>query len=255
MNLASKYPGFTPLSDTEDQKPGDENPSDIRPVSITEEMKRSYLDYAMSVIVARALPDARDGLKPVHRRILYSMYEQGHTPEKKHVKSARVVGDVIGKYHPHGDQSIYDALVRMAQDFSMRVPLIDGQGNFGSVDGDMPAAMRYTESRLTKIAQHLLDDIDKDTVDFQPNYDGQEKEPSVLPAKFPNLLVNGAGGIAVGMATNIPPHNLGETIDACIALIDDPALAIDDLIKIMPGPDFPTGGIILGHQAIRAAYQ
>ena len=217
-------------------------------------MKRSYLDYAMSVIVARALPDARDGLKPVHRRILYSMYEQGHTPDKKYVKSARVVGDVIGKYHPHGDQSIYDAMVRMAQDFSMRVPLIDGQGNFGSVDGDMAAAMRYTESRLTKIAQSLIDDIDKDTVDYQDNYDGSFREPRVLPAKFPNLLVNGAGGIAVGMATNIPPHNLGEVIDACVALIDDPALGIDDLIKIIPGPDFPTGGIILGRQGIRSAY-
>jgi DNA gyrase subunit A len=243
------------LSDTEDDKPGEPPvPTDIRPVSILDEMKRSYLDYAMSVIVARALPDARDGLKPVHRRILYAMHENGFDWNKTYRKSARTVGDVIGKYHPHGDQSVYDALVRMAQDFSMRVPLIDGQGNFGSVDGDMPAAMRYTESRLTKIAQHLLDDIDKDTVDFQPNYDGQEKEPSVLPAKFPNLLVNGAGGIAVGMATNIPPHNLGETIDACIALIDDPALGIDDLIKIMPGPDFPTGGIILGHQGIRSAY-
>ena len=243
------------MSDNEDDQPGEPPvPSDIRPVSILDEMKRSYLDYAMSVIVARALPDARDGLKPVHRRILYAMHENGFEWNKTYRKSARTVGDVIGKYHPHGDQSVYDALVRMAQDFSMRVPLIDGQGNFGSVDGDMPAAMRYTESRLTKIAQHLLDDIDKDTVDFQPNYDGQEKEPSVLPAKFPNLLVNGAGGIAVGMATNIPPHNLGETIDACIALIDNPALGIDDLIKIMPGPDFPTGGIILGHQGIRAAY-
>src|SRR5436189_1634403 len=217
-------------------------------------MKRSYLDYAMSVIVARALPDARDGLKPVHRRILYAMHENGFEWNKSYNKSARTVGDVIGKYHPHGDQSVYDALVRMAQDFSMRVPLIDGQGNFGSVDGDMPAAMRYTESRLTKIAQHLLDDIDKDTVDFQPNYDGQEKEPSVLPAKFPSLLVNGAGGIAVGMATNTPPHNLGEVIDACAALIDDPALSIDDLINIIPGPDFPTGGIILGRQGIRSAY-
>src|SRR6202047_1604073 len=229
-------------------------PSDIRPVSILDEMKRSYLDYAMSVIVARALPDARDGLKPVHRRILYSMYEQGHTPDKKYVKSARVVGDVIGKYHPHGDQSIYDAMVRMAQDFSMRVPLIDGQGNFGSVDGDPPAAYRYTEARLTRSAMEVLGDIDKDTVDFQPNYDNNEKEPSVLPAKFPNLLVNGAGGIAVGMATNIPPHNLGEVIDACVALIDDPALGIDDLINIIPGPDFPTGGIILGRQGIRSAY-
>ena len=217
-------------------------------------MKRSYLDYAMSVIVARALPDARDGLKPVHRRILYAMHENGFDWNKAYRKSARTVGDVIGKYHPHGDQSVYDALVRMAQDFSMRVPLIDGQGNFGSVDGDMPAAMRYTESRLTKIAQHLLDDIDKDTVDFQPNYDSTEKEPSVLPAKFPNLLVNGAGGIAVGMATNIPPHNLGEVIDACIALIDNPGLSIDELINIIPGPDFPTGGIILGRQGIRSAY-
>ena len=244
------------MSDPEDNKPGEppEQPSDIRPVSILDEMKRSYLDYAMSVIVARALPDARDGLKPVHRRILYSMYEQGHTPDKKYVKSARVVGDVIGKYHPHGDQSIYDAMVRMAQDFSMRVPLVDGQGNFGSVDGDPPAAYRYTEARLTRSALEVLGDIDKDTVDFQPNYDNSESEPSVLPAKFPNLLVNGAGGIAVGMATNIPPHNLGEVIDACVALIDDPALAIDDLINIIPGPDFPTGGIILGRQGIRSAY-
>jgi DNA gyrase subunit A len=243
------------LSEPEDNSPGEPSgPSDIRPVSILDEMKRSYLDYAMSVIVARALPDARDGLKPVHRRILFSMYEQGHTPEKKYVKSARVVGDVIGKYHPHGDQSIYDAMVRMAQDFSMRVPLIDGQGNFGSVDGDPPAAYRYTEARLARPAIPLLDDIDKDTVDFQPNYDNSDKEPSVLPAKYPNLLVNGAGGIAVGMATNIPPHNLGEVIDACVALIDNPALTIDELINIIPGPDFPTGGIILGRQGIRAAY-
>ena len=217
-------------------------------------MKRSYLDYAMSVIVSRALPDARDGLKPVHRRILYSMYEQGHTPDKKYVKSARVVGDVIGKYHPHGDQSIYDAMVRMAQDFSMRVPLIDGQGNFGSVDGDPPAAYRYTEAKLAKSAIPLLDDIDKDTVDFQANYDNSDKEPSVLPAKFPNLLVNGAGGIAVGMATNIPPHNLSEVIDACVALIDNPAISIDELTQIIPGPDFPTGGIILGRAGIRSAY-
>ncbi|MBR1199383.1 DNA gyrase subunit A [Bradyrhizobium sp. AUGA SZCCT0240] len=243
------------MSDNDENKPGEPPvPSDIRPVSILDEMKRSYLDYAMSVIVARALPDARDGLKPVHRRILYSMYEQGHTPDKKYVKSARVVGDVIGKYHPHGDQSIYDAMVRMAQEFSMRVPLIDGQGNFGSVDGDPPAAYRYTEARLTKSALAVLGDIDKDTVDFQANYDNSEKEPSVLPAKFPNLLVNGAGGIAVGMATNIPPHNLGEVIDACVALIDNPALSIDELINIVPGPDFPTGGIILGRQGIRSAY-
>ncbi len=242
------------MSDTENPKSGDGSPSDVRPISITEEMKRSYLDYAMSVIVSRALPDARDGLKPVHRRILYSMNEQGHTPDKKYVKSARVVGDVMGKYHPHGDQAIYDALVRMAQDFSMRLMLIDGQGNFGSVDGDPPAAMRYTECRLARPAMALLDDIDKDTVDFQPNYDGNEKEPVVLPARFPNLLVNGAGGIAVGMATNIPPHNLGEVIDACVALIDDPALDVDELIKIVPGPDFPTGGIILGRAGIRSAY-
>src|SRR5216110_2306283 len=217
-------------------------------------MKRSYLDYAMSVIVSRALPDVRDGLKPVHRRILYSMHEQGHTPDKKYVKSARVVGDVMGKYHPHGDASIYDAMVRMAQGFSMRLPLIDGQGNFGSVDGDNPAAMRYTEVRLAKASALLLEDIDKDTVDFQTNYDNNEHEPVVLPAKFPNLLVNGAGGIAVGMATNIPPHNLGEIVDACVALIDDPAFGIDDLINIVPGPDFPTGGVILGRQGIRSAY-
>lgn len=243
------------MSDPEDTPAGEPpTPSDIRPVSILDEMKRSYLDYAMSVIVARALPDARDGLKPVHRRILFAMYENGFEWNKPYRKSARTVGDVIGKYHPHGDQSVYDAMVRMAQEFSMRVPLIDGQGNFGSVDGDMAAAMRYTESRLTKIAHSLLDDIDKDTVDYQPNYDNSEREPSVLPAKFPNLLVNGAGGIAVGMATNIPPHNLGEVIDACMALIDDPELGIDDLINIVPGPDFPTGGIILGRQGIRSAY-
>jgi DNA gyrase subunit A len=243
------------LADTENPKSGDGSPTDIKPISITDEMKRSYLDYAMSVIVARALPDVRDGLKPVHRRILYSMNEQGHTPDKKYVKSARIVGDVMGKYHPHGDQAIYDSLVRMAQDFSMRLPLIDGQGNFGSVDGDPPAAMRYTESRLAWPAMALLDDIDKDTVDFQDNYDNTEREPVVLPARFPNLLVNGAGGIAVGMATNIPPHNLGEIIDACIALIDNPALSIDDLIKIVPGPDFPTGGIILGRDGIASAYK
>jgi DNA gyrase subunit A len=242
------------LADDNDQPPETPGPSGIRPVSITEEMKRSYLDYAMSVIVARALPDARDGLKPVHRRILYSMHENGYTPDKKYVKSARVVGDVMGKYHPHGDQAIYDALVRMAQDFSMRLPLIDGQGNFGSVDGDPPAAMRYTECRLARPAMELLDDIDKETVDFQPNYDGNEKEPVVLPARFPNLLVNGAGGIAVGMATNIPPHNLAEVIDACVALIENPDLSIDELIGIIPGPDFPTGGIILGRSGIHAAY-
>ncbi|MDJ1157114.1 DNA gyrase subunit A [Chelatococcus sp. SYSU_G07232] len=241
----------------DDDKPtaGSGHPgTDIKPVSITDEMKRSYLDYAMSVIVSRALPDVRDGLKPVHRRILFSMNENGYTPDKPYRKSARIVGDVIGKYHPHGDQSIYDALVRMAQDFSMRLPLVDGQGNFGSVDGDPPAAMRYTESRLAKAAMQLLEDIDKDTVDFQDNYDNTEKEPSVLPARFPNLLVNGAGGIAVGMATNIPPHNLGEIVDACVAYIDNPEIGLDELIEIVPGPDFPTAGAILGRAGIRSAY-
>ncbi len=227
---------------------------DIRPVSITDEMKRSYLDYAMSVIVARALPDVRDGLKPVHRRILYSMNENGYTPDKPYRKSARIVGDVIGKYHPHGDQSIYDALVRMAQSFSMRLPLVDGQGNFGSVDGDPAAAMRYTEVRLARPAMGLLEDLDKETVNFQPNYDGSEHEPVVLPARYPNLLVNGAGGIAVGMATNIPPHNLGEIIDACTAYMADPEISIEDLTVIVPGPDFPTGGTILGRGGIRNAY-
>ncbi|WP_126541721.1 DNA gyrase subunit A [Oharaeibacter diazotrophicus] len=217
-------------------------------------MKRSYLDYAMSVIVSRALPDVRDGLKPVHRRILYSMHENGYEWNKPYRKSARVVGDVIGKYHPHGDQSIYDALVRMAQPFSMRLPLVDGQGNFGSVDGDPPAAMRYTEVRLEKVANALTDDLDKDTVDFTPNYDNSEREPSVLPARFPNLLVNGAGGIAVGMATNIPPHNLGEVIDATIRVMDQPDVEIEDLMDIVPGPDFPTGAQILGRSGIRQAY-
>ncbi len=216
-------------------------------------MRRSYLDYAMSVIVARALPDVRDGLKPVHRRILYSMHENGYLWNRPYRKSARVVGDVIGKYHPHGDQAVYDALVRLAQDFSMRLPLLDGQGNFGSVDGDPPAAMRYTEVRLAPVARYLLEDIDKDTVDFQPNYDGSEKEPVVLPARFPNLLVNGAGGIAVGMATNMAPHNLGEVIDATKALIANPAISIDELMQYLPGPDFPTGGIILGRKGIRDA--
>ncbi len=229
-------------------------PSDIRPISLIDEMKRSYLDYAMSVIVSRALPDARDGLKPVHRRILYSMRENNYTPDRPYNKSARVTGDTMGKYHPHGNQAIYDALVRLAQDFSMRLPLVDGQGNFGSIDGDPPAAERYTEVRLAKPAMALLDDLENDTVDFQPNYDGREKEPVVLPAKFPNLLVNGAGGIAVGMATNIPPHNLGEVCDACIAYLEDPAIEIDALIEIVPGPDFPTGGLILGRQGIRSAY-
>ena len=227
---------------------------DVAPISIEEEMRSSYLDYAMSVIVSRALPDARDGLKPVHRRILFSMNENGYDWNKPYRKSARVVGDVIGKYHPHGDQSIYDALVRMAQDFSMRLPLLDGQGNFGSVDGDPPAAMRYTEVRMAKTAHSLLKDIDKNTIDFKDNYDGTEREPVVLPAELPNLLVNGANGIAVGMATNIPPHNLGEVIDGCIALIDNPSITIDELIEHIPAPDFPTGGIMLGRQGARSAY-
>jgi DNA gyrase subunit A len=225
----------------------------VNPTAIEEELKRSYLDYAMSVIVSRALPDARDGLKPVHRRILFSMHENGRDWNKPYRKSALIVGDVMGKYHPHGDQSIYDALVRMAQEFSMRAPLIDGQGNFGSVDGDPPAAMRYTEARRAKIAHSLTEDIDKDTVAFVPNYDGSEHEPMVLPARYPNLLVNGASGIAVGMATNVPPHNLGEVIDACLAYIEDPSISMDALTEIVPGPDFPTGGLIIGKQAARAA--
>eukprot|EP00752_Nemacystus_decipiens_P000807 g807.t1 len=227
---------------------------DVSTVLIEDEMRASYLDYAMSVIVSRALPDVRDGLKPVHRRILYAMKEGGYDSTKPYRKSARIVGDVMGKYHPHGDAAIYDAMVRMAQDFSLRLPLIDGQGNFGSMDGDAAAAMRYTEARLAKAAETLLDDIDKDTVDFQANYDESEQEPTVLPARFPNLLVNGGGGIAVGMATNIPPHNLGEVIDACIAWIDDPAITDERLLEIVPGPDFPTGATILGRAGVRAAY-
>ena len=234
---------------------GPERPRDVSSIGIEEEMRRSYLDYAMSVIVARALPDVRDGLKPVHRRILYTMDENGFTPDKAHKKSARTTGDTMGKYHPHGEQAIYDALVRMAQEFSMRLPLIDGQGNFGSVDGDPPAAQRYTEARLAQVALKLLDDLDKDTVDFRPNYSNEFQEPVVLPARFPNLLVNGAGGIAVGMATNIPPHNLGEVIDACVAYIERPEEITDeDLMAIVPGPDFPTGGLIMGRAGIRAAY-
>jgi DNA gyrase subunit A len=224
-------------------------------VTLEEEMRRSYLDYAMSVIVARALPDARDGLKPVHRRILYGMQDAGYTADRPYRKSARVVGDVMGKYHPHGDAAIYDAMVRMAQPFSMRVPLIDGQGNFGSVDGDNPAAMRYTEVRLARAASLLLDDIDQDTVDFQPNYDETEKEPRVLPARFPNLLINGGNGIAVGMATNIPPHNPGEIIDATLLLIADPDTPLDELMRLVPGPDFPTGGLIVGRSGIRSAFE
>ncbi len=234
--------------------PDGAEPTDIRPVSLIEEMKRSYLDYAMSVIVSRALPDVRDGLKPVHRRILFSMSENGYDWNKPYRKSARVVGDVIGKYHPHGDASIYDALVRMAQPFSMRLPLVDGQGNFGSIDGDSAAAMRYTEVRLERVSQALTDDLDKDTVDFNPNYDGSEREPSVLPARFPNLLVNGSGGIAVGMATNIPSHNLGEVVDATIRLMDNPDIDIEELMEVLPGPDFPTGAMILGRSGIRQAF-
>ena len=242
------------MSDTQNTK-GGRPPSDIEPVMLEEEMRRSYLDYAMSVIVSRALPDARDGLKPVHRRVLFGMQESGYTPDKAYRKSARVVGEVMGKYHPHGDASIYDATVRMAQQWSMRVTLIDGQGNFGSVDGDQPAAMRYTEVRLARSAMFLLADIDKDTVDFVPNYDESEREPLVLPASYPNLMINGAEGIAVGMATRIPPHNPSEIIDATLALIADPAMTLEELMKIVPGPDFPTGGTILGRSGIRSAFE
>lgn len=238
------------MDETPPERPAYDGPT----VSIESEMKTSYLDYAMSVIVSRAIPDLRDGLKPVHRRILYAMHETGNTHEKSYRKSARPVGDVMGKYHPHGDSAIYDALVRMAQDFSMSLPLLDGQGNFGSMDGDNPAAMRYTEVRMDKPAASLLADIEKDTVDFQDNYDGKDREPTVLPARFPNMLVNGAGGIAVGMATNIPPHNLGEVIDATLALIDDPDLTSEQLIDYVPGPDFPTGALMLGRSGARKAY-
>ncbi len=237
-----------------DETPPDRYVYDGPAVTIEHELKTSYLDYAMSVIVSRAIPDLRDGLKPVHRRIIYSMYEKGITADKSYRKSAKSVGDVMGSYHPHGDSAIYDALVRMAQDFSMSVPLVDGQGNFGSMDGDGAAAMRYTESRLEKIAKFMTEDLTKDTVDFMDNYDGKEREPSVLPATFPNMLVNGAGGIAVGMATNIPPHNLGEVIDGTLALIDSPDLSSEELIEYIPGPDFPTGGIVLGRSGARKAY-
>ena len=233
--------------------PPEERRTGIAPIAIEAELKRSYLDYAMSVIVSRALPDARDGLKPVHRRILYAMSEEGHTPDRRYVKSAVVVGDVMGRYHPHGDQAIYDALVRLAQPFSMGLMLVDGQGNFGSVDGDPPAQMRYTECRMAPAAVALVEDIDKDTVDFNDNYDGTRREPSVLPARVPNLLVNGAGGIAVGMATNIPPHNLGEVVDACLAIIDNPEIGLDELLDIVPGPDFPTAGEIIGRSGARQA--
>ncbi|NLN40992.1 MAG: DNA gyrase subunit A, partial [Clostridiales bacterium] len=224
--------------------------SKIIDVTIEDEMQKSFIDYAMSVIVSRAIPDVRDGLKPVHRRILYSMYELGLTPDKGFRKSARIVGDVLGKYHPHGDSSVYDAMVRVAQDFSTRYLLVEGHGNFGSIDGDSPAAMRYTEARMARIATELLADINKDTVDFAPNFDETLKEPQVLPARFPNLLVNGSSGIAVGMATNIPPHNLGEVIDGVVALIDNPDISIEGLMNYIKGPDFPTGGIILGREGI-----
>jgi len=239
---------------TEKNTPTPPSEDGISPINIVDEMKTSYLDYAMSVIVSRALPDVRDGLKPVHRRILYSAFESGYVAGRPYRKSARIVGDVMGKYHPHGDSSIYDALARMTQDWSMSVPLVDGQGNFGSMDPDPPAAMRYTESRLAKVANTLLGDLDKDTVDFQPNYDGSESEPTVLPARYPNLLVNGAGGIAVGMATNIPPHNLGEVINATLATIDNPEITLDELMAIIPGPDFPTGALMLGQGGARNAY-
>jgi DNA gyrase subunit A len=238
----------------ENEKEIERTPYDGPTVSITDEMRNSYLDYAMSVIVARAIPDLRDGLKPVHRRILYAMHEVGNTSDKPYRKSSRPVADAMGKYHPHGDSAIYDALVRMAQDFSMSLPLLDGQGNFGSMDGDKAAAFRYTEVRMAKSANYLLEDIDKDTVDFELNYDGKDREPTVLPARFPNMLVNGAGGIAVGMATNIPPHNLGEVVDATLALIQNPDMSIEDLIEYVPGPDFPTGGIMLGRSGARKAY-
>ncbi len=243
------------MTDTPEQTRGAGEPSDIQIISIADEMRKSYLDYAMSVIVSRALPDVRDGMKPVHRRILYSMSEQNFVWNRPYHKSATVVGNVIGHYHPHGNDAVYFSLVRMAQEFSLRVTLVDGQGNFGSIDGDMPAAMRYTEVRMEKVTNALLDDLDKDTVDFRDNYDGSEQEPTVLPAKFANLLVNGAGGIAVGMATNIPSHNLGEVIDATLAVLDDRNMTTEALMELMPGPDFPTAGIILGRSGIRQAYE
>src|SRR5215207_7855373 len=232
-----------------------ETASEHKPIDIEDEMRRSYLDYAMSVIIGRALPDVRDGLKPVHRRVLWAMHELGNTYNKPYKKSARIVGDVIGKYHPHGDMAIYDTLVRMAQDFSLRYPLIDGQGNFGSVDGDNAAAMRYTECRLEKITAEMLADLDKETVDFVPNYDGKEQEPTVLPSRLPNLLVNGSSGIAVGMATNIPPHNLTEVANACLALLRNAGMTIDELIEIVPAPDFPTAGIIYGVGGVHEGYR
>ena len=229
--------------------------AEVRPTDLGWQMKTSFLEYSMSVIISRALPDVRDGLKPVHRRILYAMNEIGVTPNRPHAKSARTVGDVIGKYHPHGDVAVYDAMVRLAQDFSIRVPLVDGHGNFGSIDGDGAAAMRYTEARLAKPAMELLRDMDKDTVDWQPNYDESLREPKVLPSRFPNLLVNGSQGIAVGMATNIPPHNLGEVIDATCLMLDNPDVTTEELMQVLPGPDFPTGGCIMGRQGIVDAYE
>jgi len=230
-------------------------PEQIFPINIEDEMRQSYLDYAMSVIVGRALPDVRDGLKPVHRRVLYAMHQTGNTADKQYRKSAKTVGEVIGKFHPHGDSAVYDTIVRMAQDFALRYPLIDGQGNFGSIDGDPPAAMRYTEIRMSKIAATILADIDKETVDFGPNYDGSEDEPLVMPARLPNLLINGSTGIAVGMATNIPPHNLGEIADAIFAMIEDPEVSDERLLEIVPGPDFPTAAFIHGRKGIRDAYR
>ena len=235
--------------------PNETNTSKVIPIDLKEEMQKSFISYAMAVIINRALPDVRDGLKPVHRRILYSMNELGLTPDKPHKKCARIVGDVLGKYHPHGDTAIYDSLVRMAQDFSTRYLLVDGHGNFGSVDGDSAAAMRYTEARMGRITTELLRDIDKNTVDFYPNFDESLMQPTTLPCRYPNLLVNGTGGIAVGMTTNIPPHNLGETIDAAVMLIDNPDATIFDLMKVLPGPDFPTGGLIVGTSGIREAYK
>jgi DNA gyrase subunit A len=227
----------------------------IIPIDIEKEVKKSFLEYSMSVIVSRAIPDFRDGLKPVHRRILYALYDQGMTHDKPHRKSATIVGEVMGKYHPHGDAAIYQTMVKMAQDFSMRYPLVDGHGNFGSIDGDAAAAMRYTESRMSKIASELLKDIDKDTIDWRSNYDDSRQEPAVLPARIPNLLINGSSGIAVGMATNIPPHNLGEVVDALNLLIDNPQVDLDELMQVLPGPDFPTAGIIVGSEGIYKAYK
>ncbi|HEX5019016.1 MAG TPA: DNA gyrase subunit A, partial [Candidatus Binatia bacterium] len=225
------------------------------PVYIEEEMRESFMAYAMSVIISRALPDVRDGLKPVHRRVLYAMYDVGNTSDKAYKKSARLVGDIMGKYHPHGDTAIYDTIVRMAQDFNMRYPMVDGQGNFGSIDGDNPAAMRYTEIRMTPLAEEMLADIEKETVDFIPNYDDTLREPAVLPSRIPNLLINGAAGIAVGMATNIPPHNLSEVIDGLVALVENPEMTIQQLMKYIPGPDFPTAGFIHGKEPIIQAYK